>query len=90
MCDNSTIGIPVMGRIEGDFFKRECPFECGGSHAGIYGAIGGLVNRVACLEREMAVVMGRVDDIEGKSKKTAENSTERFLARSHIGRSQKS
>ena len=51
--DHTTIGIPVQEKM-----------LAGEAELDLYGELGMLMNRVVKLEREMAAMMGRMEDIE--------------------------
>ena len=51
--DHTTIGIPVQAKM-----------LAGEAELDLYGELGMLMNRVVKLEREMAAMMGRMEDIE--------------------------
>ena len=55
--DNTTIGIPVHEKM-----------LVGSAELDIYGELGMLMNRVVKLEREMAAMMGKMEDIEREIK----------------------
>ena len=55
--DHTTIGIPIQEKM-----------LSGEAELDIYGELGMLMNRVVKLEREMAAMMGKMEDIEREIK----------------------